>query len=170
MSQEVLPPAARELQARGIPFRLFRHPHPPASLEEAAASRGQRVDQVVRSLVFRAPGEAYVLLLLPGGYRAHWPTLRRTLGVRRLTLATPDEVLRVTGAPVGAVAPWGWPHPPRYVLLDEAILKHAEVSTGSGVPGLALILRTEDFVRALPRHRIGRFGQPVTSETPGGGP
>ena len=161
-------PAMRYLEARGIPYRVFRHPEPPKSLEEAARARGQVVEQVIRSILFRGGGR-YILLLLPGGYRAAWPNLRCTLGLRRLTLATPEEVLHITGAKVGAVAPWGWPHPPEVVLVDEAAFAYPEVSTGSGLPGVALILRTEDFRRSLPDHaQIGRFGERKGPQAPHG--
>jgi len=156
-------PATKVLIQKGIPFRVFRHTPPPATLAQAAAERGQRLEQVVRSIVFRTEHHAYVLLLLPGGYRAHWPTLRKALGVRRLTLATPEEVLNITGAPIGAVSPWGWPHPPRYILVDEDVLQHEEVSTGSGQPGVALVLKSQDLLRALPRPRLGRFGHPQST-------
>ncbi len=156
-------PAMQVLARKGIPFRVFRHATPPATLAQAATERGQRLEQVVRSIVFRTEDHAYVLLLLPGGYRAHWPTLRKTLGVRRLTLATPEEVLEVTGAPVGAISPWGWPHPPRHILVDEAILEHEEVSTGSGQPGVALVLKSQDLLKALPHPLLGRFGHPQTT-------
>ena len=156
--------ATKVLIQKGIPFRVFRHATPPATLAQAAVERGQRLEQVVRSIVFRTEHHEYVLLLLPGGYRAHWPTLRKTLGVRRLTLATPEEVLEVTGAPVGAVSPWGWPHPPRHILVDEDILQHEEISTGSGQPGVALVLKAQDLLRALPHPLLGRFGHPQATK------
>ncbi len=153
--------AMRYLRERGIPFRVFRHAHPPRTLEQAARERGHRVEQIVRSILFRGEARTYVLLLLPGGYRAHWPTLRKTLGMRRLTLATPDEVLQVTGAPVGAVPPWGWPHPPAHVLADQRLQRFPELSMGSGARGVALILTLDDFLRSLPAHtRWGEFGFP----------
>ncbi len=158
-------PAMRHLERLGIPFRVFRHARPPKTLEEAARERGHRVEQIVRSLLFRGEGNTYILLLLPGAYRAHWPTLRKALGMRRMTLATPEEVLQVTGAPVGAVAPWGWPHPPDYVLADERIGAFSEVSVGSGVPGVALLLRREDFMRSLPPEvKWGIFGIPISQD------
>lgn len=160
------PAALAYLQQRGIPFRVFRHAHPPASLMQAATERGQRMDQVVRSLVFRTEDGRFVLVLLPGGYRAHWPTLRRVLGARRLTLATPEEVLQVTGARVGTVSPWAWRHPPARILVDLRVLEHQEVSVGSGVPGLAVLLHPHDLLRSLPTYELGEFGYP--QETAGG--
>ncbi len=159
------PPATRILDRLGIPYRIFWHSTPPSSLAQAAAERGQRLEQIVRSIVFRTENHSYVLLLLPGGYRAHWPTLRKTLGVRRLTLASPAEVREVTGAPIGAVSPWGWLRPPQRILMDETILHQEEISTGSGLPGVAILLKPQDLLQSLPNPLLGRFGQPHPSSS-----
>ncbi len=147
MVQEPLPPVAHALQAQGIPFRLYRHTGPIRSLEEAARERGQEVEQVVRSLLFRAEGK-FVLVLMPGGLRVDWAALRRYLGVRRVTTATEEEVLAVTGYPRGAVGPLGLRQPVR-VLADPRVFAPEEISMGSGEPGVAVLLRSVDLRRAL---------------------
>ncbi len=142
------PPVARVLRAQGIPFRVYRHKGPIRSLAQAAQERGQRLEQVVRSLLFRVEEGRYALVLMPGGMRVDWPALRRALGVSRVTTATPEEVLEVTGYPVGAVGPLGLARPVP-VLADPRILAPEEVSVGSGEPGVAVILRSQDLRRAL---------------------
>ena len=143
-----LPPVARALQAQGIPFRLYRHPHPIRSLEQAAKERGQRLEQVVRSLLFRVGEGRFVLVLMPGGLRVDWAALRRHLGVSRVTTATPEEVLEITGYPVGAVGPLGLRQPVP-ILADPRAFAPEEVSIGSGEQGVAVILRSADLHRAL---------------------
>lgn len=143
-----LPPVARVLQAQGISFRVYRHGHPIRSLEQAARERGQRLEQVVRSLLFRAGDGDFVLVLMPGGLRVDWPALRRHLGVSRVTMATPEEVLAVTGYPVGAVGPLGLRQAVP-ILADPQVFVPQEVSVGSGEPGVAVILRSADLRRVL---------------------
>ena len=46
-------PAGEALRKLGIPHRTFRHAGAVNSLEQAASERGQKPEQVVRSLVFR---------------------------------------------------------------------------------------------------------------------
>ncbi len=154
-------PLLAALRAAGVPYRVFVHPEPPRSLARAAQERGQRLEQVVRSILFRDAAHRFVLLLLPGGYRADWPGLRRYLGQRRLTLARPEEVLAVTGYPIGAVGPLGLRQPVR-LLADERVFAPEEVSLGSGVRGAAVILRSADLRRVLEAQgvEIGRFGVP----------
>lgn len=141
-------PVGAALQALGVAHRAFRHAEPPRSLEEAAAGRGHRPEQVVRSILFRLSQDDYALVLVAGSGQLPWKALRRILGQSRIRMATPEEVLAVTGYPVGAVAPFGMPGRPR-ILLDASVLAEAEVSMGSGVRGTAIILRSDDLSAAL---------------------
>lgn len=143
-----LTPVGRDLQRRGIPFREFRHSGLVSSLEQAAAERGQRPEQIVRSLLFRLSQGEYLMALVAGPRQVGWKALRRVVGQSRLTTATADEVREVTGYEIGAVSPFALPQPVR-VLLDESVLGEAEVSIGSGERGTTVILSTADLLRAL---------------------
>ncbi len=141
-------PVGRALQALGIPFEEFRHAGPVNSLEQAAEERGQRPEQVVRSILFRLAQDDYLIVLVGGPKQIDWKRLRSTVGQSRMTMARPDEVLSVTGYEIGAVAPFALPRPVR-VLLDESVMAEEVVSLGSGVRGTAIILTTADLARAL---------------------
>ncbi len=152
------PPVSRALSAQGIPHRVFRHPRPVTSLEQAAAERGQRPDQVVRSILFRLGADAYVLVLVNGARRIDWKALRRHLGRSRIALARPEEVREVTGYAVGTVGPLGLARPVP-VLVDAGVLDQEEISIGAGEPGTAVILRVADLLAGLKGHEIGRFAE-----------
>jgi Cys-tRNA(Pro) deacylase len=143
------PPAAQALDELGIPYRLFVHPGPVQSLEQAAAERNQQPDQVVRSILFRLSEGEYALVLVAGPEQIPWKALRRHFGQSRLTLATPDEVLEQTGFQVGSVAPWGLPQPiPTYI--EQGVLDQAELSVGSGRHGTAILIGPTDLLDSLP--------------------
>jgi len=143
-----LPPVARALDQMSIPYRLFVHDGPVHSLEQAARERQQLPDQVIRSIVFRVGQDEFLMALMAGDRQIAWPALRRYLGQSRLTLATEDEVRRVTGYERGAVAPFGLPRPLR-ILVDASVFTHEEISLGSGVRGTAVIMTSSDLRRAL---------------------
>ncbi len=151
-------PATLYLDARGIPYRMFQHAGVVESLEQAAAERGQRPGQVVRSILFRLPEGPYVMVLAAGPQQISWPALRRHLSQHRLSLATPEEVLAVTGYQIGAVSPFGVRQAPLPVLMDRRVLEEEEISLGSGERGLAIIMRSQDLLKALPHVDIGDFG------------
>lgn len=153
-------PVSRELAARGIEHRVLKHEGPLRSLEQAAAERGQRPEQVVRSIVFRTAAGEFVMVLAAGPAQIAWPALRAHLGQSRLTTATEGELLNVTGYTRGAVAPFGLPQPMR-VLVDRAVLAEEVISMGSGVQGITVVLRSLDLMVALPNAEPGDFASRV---------
>jgi Cys-tRNA(Pro) deacylase len=142
------PSVSLALEKLGIPHRVFRHPGQVASLEQAARERGQRREQVVRSILFRLGEGEYLMALVAGPAQISWKRLRQHLGQSRLTMANEDEVLAVTGYRVGTVSPFGLPRPLK-VLIDPGILKEEEISIGSGMRNTGIILRSADLRRAL---------------------
>ncbi len=142
-------PVTEALDRKSIPYRVFVHAGPVRSLEQAAEERGQKPEQIIRSLLFRLSEDEFVMALMAGPQQVDWKTLRRTLGEKRLTTASEDEVLRVTGYPRGAVSPFGLPQPLR-LLADPTIFAPQEVSIGSGVRGTTVILSSFNLRRALP--------------------
>ncbi len=151
-------PVTRALEVLNIPHRLFRHPGPVTTLEQAAAERGQQPEQVVRSIVFRVGQGEYVMVLVAGRRQVAWRELRRHLGQSRLTTATEAELLSATGYVAGAVAPFGLPAPMR-VLVDESVWEPAEISLGSGERGATVILTSAALRQALPGAEVGRFAE-----------
>ncbi len=147
-NKDLTTPVSRVLTEKGIPHREFRHPGRIDSLEQAARERDQSPEQVVRSILFRLSGEEFVMVLMGGPQQIDWRVLRRYLEQTRLTTASQDEVTQVTGYERGAVAPFGLPTPMR-ILVDESAVAPEEISIGSGVRGIAVILRSADLLRAL---------------------
>jgi len=151
-------PVAQYLQQHNIPHRVFVHPGPIHSLEQAAKERGQQPEQVVRSILFRLSEAEFIMVLMAGPRQVSWKVLRRYLGQSRLTMAKDDEVFAATGYQRGAVSPFGLPSPLR-MLVDTSVLAQEEVSLGSGVRGITIILRTTDLLQLLPHAEIGDFGE-----------
>jgi Cys-tRNA(Pro) deacylase len=149
-------PAARVLDLLGIPYRLFEHSSPPESFEEAARQRGQSPAQIVRSILFRLAEGQFIMVLMAGPGQISWKYLRTFLGTSRLSMASEAEVLADTGFVRGAVTPLGLPHPMR-ILADQSVFMPTEISIGSGVRGVAIILKPTDLQGALSQLEIGKF-------------
>ena len=149
-------PVTLILDAENIHYRLFRHPGPVHSVEQAARERGQRPEQVVRSILFRVVEGEYVMVLLAGPGQLSWSALRRFLGRSRVTLANEEEVLKITGYQLGSVSPFGIPADIR-ILVDESVFAEEELSIGSGERGTTVILKTQDLIHALSNPEIGQF-------------
>ena len=151
-------PVSLALTQMDIPHREFRHARPIRSLEQAAAERGQQPEQIIRSILFRLATDAFVMVLMAGPQQIDWKALRRYLGEKRLTTASEEEMLRITGYQRGAVAPFGLPAPLR-ILADPNIFMPEAVSLGSGVRGTTIILRSADLQQALGAVEIVKLGK-----------
>ncbi len=152
----------RYLDEKGIPYRFFAHSGVVHSLEQAALERGQRPEQIIRSIVFRLSRGGFVMVLVAGERLVSWQALRRYLGTSRISMATEAEILQVTGYPLGAVSPFGTQQSLR-ILVDRGALEEEEISIGSGVRYTTVIMQREDFLRALGQVEIGDF---VVEEKP----
>jgi prolyl-tRNA editing enzyme YbaK/EbsC (Cys-tRNA(Pro) deacylase) len=73
-----------------------------------------------------------------------------------MTMASKEEVLEVTGYPVGGVSPLGLPAPLR-ILVDRGVLQEEEISLGSGIRNITVILKSEDLMKALGEVEVGEF-------------
>jgi Cys-tRNA(Pro) deacylase len=149
-------PAAQALDRLGVPYRVFEHAAPVNSLEEAAVQRGQKPEQVVRSILFRCCEDTFIMVLMAGPGQISWKKVRAALGVSRVTMATEEEVLAQTGFVRGAVTPLGLPHPMR-ILADASVFRPEEISLGSGVRGVAIILMPGQLKQALGDIEVGDF-------------
>ena len=142
------PPASLALEKLGIPHKVFSHPGQVTSLQQAAQERGQRPEQVVRSILFRLGEGEFILALVAGPSQISWKKLRQHLGQSRLTMASEAEVLAITGYRIGTVSPFGLPRPLK-ILIDPGISKEQEISIGSGIPNTGIIMSSKDLIGAL---------------------
>jgi len=142
------PPVSLALEEMSIPHTIFTHPGPVTSLEQAARERGQRPEQIVRSILFRIAEDEYLMALVAGPAQISWKALRSYLGQSRLTMAKAEEVLEVTGYTIGAVSPFGTPTALR-ILVDPSVYTEEEISIGSGMRGTTVIMKSNDLKRAL---------------------
>jgi len=148
-----IPPVSVALEKLGIPHLVFRHENQVMSLEQAASERGQRPEQVVRSILFRIGEDEFMMGLVAGRAQISWKALRKHLGQSRLTMATEEEVLVVTGYRVGTVSPFGTARQLK-VLIDPGVMREEEISIGSGMPNTGIIIKSTNLRHALPNAEI----------------
>jgi Cys-tRNA(Pro) deacylase len=142
------PPASIALEKLNIPHRVFKHETPVTSFEQAASDRNQRPEQIVRSILFQIRPEEFLMVLVAGPAQVDWKKLRQLVKRSRVRMASEEEVLEITGYRVGTVSPFGLKNQVK-VLIDTSVLKEEEVSIGSGIRNMAIIIKSEDLRRAL---------------------
>jgi Cys-tRNA(Pro) deacylase len=152
------PPASIALENLNIPHQVFKHETPVTSFEQAASDRNQRPEQIVRSILFQIRPDEFLMVLMAGRDQIDWRKLRQLVNRSRVRMATEDEVLEMTGYRVGTVSPFGLRKPVK-IVIDASVLKEEEVSIGSGVRNMAIILKSADLRLALSDPEIVSLGE-----------
>ena len=107
----------------------------------------------MRSILFQIRLDEYLMVLVAGPDQIDWKKLRQFVKRSRIRMATEEEVLEVTGYRIGTVSPFGLKNQAR-VLIDASVLNEEEVSVGSGVRNMAIIMKSSDLRKALTESEI----------------
>ncbi len=116
----------------GIEGEIVFLSQPTPTVEAAAEAVGTRPEQIAKSVLFTIQ-EQYILAITCGTRFVERKVIAALFGVgrKRVKLAPPEVVLKVTGYPVGTVPPFGHPQPLQ-TLLDPQVLTHNQVYAGGG--------------------------------------
>lgn len=138
--------ALAALTAAGVEHVVTRH-GPVGSLAEAAAVRGVRPADIVKTLVVRRGDGDFLFVLVPGDRQFSWPKLRALLGASRLSMPDAEGAYAATGYVRGTITPFGshqaWP-----VIADASIVGRT-ISMGAGALGVAVTVAADEVIRAL---------------------
>jgi len=118
----------------GVELAAAEFPAGTRTAQDAAAAVGCDVGAIVKSLVFVADGRP-VLALTSGRNRIDEARLALELGATEVRKASADEARAATGYAIGGTPPFA--HTGAgvdVVLLDPALLEHAEVWAAAGTP------------------------------------
>lgn len=100
--------------------------------DEAAQALGVDVAQIAKSILFRS-NDAYGLFVAAGDIRIHPKQVKKCLGGKKPKMASPEEVLQVTGFRVGAVCPFALLQEVP-IFIDESLQRFDTVYTAAGIP------------------------------------
>jgi Cys-tRNA(Pro) deacylase len=136
-----------ELAAFGYTGEVLVMPDSTHTAEMAAAAAGCELGQIVKTLAVYA-GDAAMLALVPGDRRLSDRLLATRCGVgrRQVKLASAEQVLELTGYPVGGVSPFGLPAP-LPVLVDAGFERFEQVWIAAGTANAILPIGLDELVR-----------------------
>jgi Cys-tRNA(Pro) deacylase len=133
------------LREAGIDSEIVHTPESARTAEEAAATVGTSVGQIVKSLVFLCDG-APVLALVSGSNRLDTKALGALAG-GRIERADADAVRTATGYAIGGIPPLGHPTP-LATWIDRDLLAYDVVWAAAGTPHAVFPVAPDDLVRA----------------------
>ena len=132
--------------ANGLQARVLAMPENTQTAEDAARALGTDLAHIAKSLLAHLSDGRFVLCILRGDQRLDRKKLCRAVGAKHMSLAKADDVLRVTGYPVGAVPPFPLKSEvPAY--MDPQVLEVDMVYCGGGDVDALLEVPTEELAR-----------------------
>ena len=131
-------------EAAGLAIEVVTFPEGTRTAADAAAAIGCEVAQIVKSLVFTVDGSA-VLALVSGSNQLDPAKLVAARGGTTAERADADTVRRLTGFPIGGVAPLGTAER-LDTYVDRTLLGHDEIWAAAGTPSTVF--------RARPPHAL----------------
>jgi len=141
------------LDRSGIAYEVSEHT-PVYTSEEAANVRGVELETGVKALVFKTEQGRFVLGLIAADRKMNVKKLAKIAGIRKLELASPQDVLKVTGCEVGSVHPFGNLFG-LTTYMDGSVLENNSVNFNAGLHTVSVYMKAKDLVKAI---------KPVVSE------
>lgn len=119
------------------------------SAEEAAALIGAPVEQVYKTLVvLRETPRAKPLLVMVASHREiDLRVLAKSIGEKKLRMATKKEAEQLTGAQIGGISALAQLNKGFEILLDTPALELETIHVSGGVRGVDIQLRVADLQR-----------------------
>ena len=138
------------LETKGIQYELAQHA-PVYTSYEAARVRGVDASSGVKALVLKLQSNEFIIALVPGDKRADINKLAKILNAKKVSLAKPDEVLKITGCEIGSVHPFG-NLAGLQTYMDRGILKNERVEFSAGLHTVSVRIASPDLVNMTKPH------------------
>lgn len=133
------------LDQKQVNYRLLPHSSSATTIEDAAAQRGVRPAQMVKSILLRDMGDLYALACAPGDQSVDPKKVRALLECRRMTCVAMEQVHELTGYEIGTVTPLLL-KTPMPVIFDHKILTESEITISSGSTMAGIAMQLEDLI------------------------
>jgi Cys-tRNA(Pro) deacylase len=135
------------LKNQNVKYKILFHGET-YSAEKASRELGIGLEHVAKTVVFVNEKKEPLIVVVPGGRKVNQDRLAKMLGLKKLRLATGEEVLNHTGYEAGAVPPVG--HVKQLpAVVDETLLSREKVYAGGGAVNATLEISPADVVRIL---------------------
>jgi Ala-tRNA(Pro) deacylase len=118
--------------------------------EQAAKARGTQLNQGIKALVVTDGNNQWAVIDLPANRKANTKSAAIALGwsKKEIRMATPEEVLEITGCELGAVPPFGHKKPIK-ILADKMIFENNENAFNIGLRTNSVKIPTSEIYQVF---------------------
>jgi Cys-tRNA(Pro) deacylase len=147
MSPDVVANVKRLLEEKDIDYDISEH-EPVYTSEKAAQVRGVGLRTGVKALILKTREGRFLLALVRADKRADLERIAQMEGTKHVRLASPEEVLRVTGCEIGSVPPFGHVTKLR-TYFDKDILENEYVNFNAGLHTVSVRMKAGDLRKVV---------------------
>ena len=111
--------------------------------QEAASSLGCEVGAIVKSLLFKTES-SFTLILVAGDRKASLNKIKRLLKKKDVSMASADDVKKITGYTIGGVSPVG--HLNKIdIIIDKSLDRFNDLYAAAGHPNCVFKINFNDL-------------------------
>ncbi len=147
---------ANHVQCEHLIFKQSTH-----SVAEAAEAAGVTPEDFIKSVCMVTKDGQVVVAIVKGEDRADRSAVQRLLGLAKLSIASPEVMLKRTGYPAGGTPPFGFD---AVYLMDERVFEKAIVYGGGGSDRALIRIVPAEMQRANGA-RVAAIRKPAADET-----
>jgi prolyl-tRNA editing enzyme YbaK/EbsC (Cys-tRNA(Pro) deacylase) len=148
MSYQELSRSAQSVQdvldKKGIKTKVLELPASTRTAQDAAQTIGCKIEQIVKSLIFKThETNEPILVLASGPNRVNEKMIEAIIGAK-IVKADADFTREVTGFAIGGIPPVGHKQQIR-TLIDQDLLQYPELWAAAGTPNAVFCLQSSDL-------------------------
>ncbi len=152
---ELLNQLKQILDQAGANYEILSHPGAVLTAEEGVKRGIGDLAEMAPTLILETE-KGYLAAIISGATRLSFKKIKKSLGLKNISLASPEVVLRETGAQVGSVS---LVNPDLPTIMDARVEKFRVVFGGCGIPGHTLRISPIDLIN-LTRANVFDFSEP----------
>ena len=135
------------LDQNEISYEISEH-EPVYTSEQAAKVRGVELKTGVKALMLKTEEGYFVTGLVAADRKIDLKKLAKILRTKKLRLASPQEVLKITSCEIGSMHPFGNLHDlPTY--MDNSILENNIVNFNAGLHTVSVQMKAKDLIKII---------------------
>ena len=141
--QEKINQLKKTLDAANVNYNILTHDMTVKSAEDGVM-KGIGDLKVMAPTFILSTEAGYLAAIISGETRLSYKKIKKKLGLKNVSLATPEQVVQTTGAQVGTVA---LVNPGLRTIVDSGLKEIQVVYGGCGVARCSLRINFEDLIR-----------------------
>tara|TARA_B100000035_G_scaffold269596_1_gene243552 strand:+ start:564 stop:1043 length:480 start_codon:yes stop_codon:yes gene_type:complete len=143
LDKEPVKRVEKELKEFNSDFKVIELDSSARTAQEAASSLGCEVGAIVKSLLFKTEN-TFTLCLVAGDKKASLNKIKKLLTIKDVSMASADEVKKITGYTIGGVSPVG--HLIKInILIDNTFDRFNKLFAAAGHPNCVFEINFRDL-------------------------